>query len=113
MTRALSSVVLLALTLTACSSDPTGPTVPTELSGLIESPARDSIGTPPPPPTNSGPGEIRGTVLTPSPGGGNDSLATAPRIEGAIITVYPVSSTGPLELDPEVASAVTGADGKF
>jgi hypothetical protein len=93
------------------------PPVLSPLAGLNESPARDSTGAVPPPPVGAlQPGDINGTVLGPSPvGAGGDTLATAPRIAGVEITVYPVlDESGPLpEVGPPIASTATGADGKF
>ena len=111
------SLVFLSCALAACSdSNSTGPTR-SPLSGLTVSAQKDSTGAPPPaPPVNPTPGFFRGTVLGPSlPGAGNDSLTTAPRISGVVITAYPVTSstTNPPTVGPALASVTTGADGKF
>lgn len=95
------------------------PPVLSPLAGLNESTARDSAGTTPPPPVGTTtPGDVTGTVLGPSePGAGNDSLATAPRVAGAEITVYPVIDSNlpvyPPQVGPPIATTITGADGKF
>lgn len=100
----------------ACSDDPTG-SEDSPLAGLAPRTASDSIGNPPPPPpTNPTPGSFHGTVLGPSePGAGNDSLATAPRVAGVVVSARLV--TGGSEADPDLgpvaASVTTGADGKF
>ena len=100
----------------ACSDGPTE-SEDSPLAGLAQRDAADSVGNPlPPPPTNPTPGSFHGTVLGPSePGSGNDSLATAPRVLGAVVTAYPV--TGGTEVNPTLgnvaATVTTGADGKF
>jgi hypothetical protein len=108
----LASTTGLAI---ACSDDPAG-TENSPLAGLAPRTANDSVGNPAPAPTNPTPGRFRGTVLGPSqPGAGNDSLNTAPRIEGVVVTAYPV--TGGSQADPTLGPAAiyvtTGADGKF
>lgn len=100
----------------ACSDSPTE-SENSLLAGLAQREAADSAGNPvPPPPTNPVAGSFHGTVLGPSqPGAGNDSLATAPRVSGVVITAYPV--TGGTEANPTLGPAAgtvtTGADGKF
>lgn len=112
MKWSIASLVALAVTLAACSGNPTG-SDPSPLLGLVQAMARDSTGSPPPIPQQpTGTGTIRGTVLAPSTGGG-DTLATAPRIVGAMVKVYPVVGQTPLELGAVAASVVTGADGRF
>ena len=111
----LATFVVLLVAL-ACAGDGTAPE-PSPLAGLVRSGASDSTGTPPPPaPTPGTPGYVRGTVLGQSPpGAGNDSLATAPRVVGARVALFPVTggSTGNPELGPEAAAVVTGSDGIF
>lgn len=109
---ALAATAVLAV---ACGSDE--PILPDDspLAGLLERDPLDSVGTPPPA-GNPTPGTITGTVLGESePGAGNDSLETAPRINGAVLVVYPV--IGGTEADPDlddpVATVTTGADGTF
>jgi hypothetical protein len=102
----------------ACSdSGPTG-AENSPLAGLSQVANKDSAGNPPPPPPQTGtPGYFRGTVLGPSvPGAGNDSLATAPRVAGVVVTAYPRLAGGtPAEpaVGPAAGSVTTGADGKF
>ena len=76
----------------ACSDSPTE-SENSPLAGLTQRDAADSVGNPlPPPPANPTPGSFHGTVLGPSqPGSGNDSLATAPRVAGAVVIAYPVT----------------------
>lgn len=121
MKRLARPVFLLAFGLlsglvVACSDNPTE-TENSPLAGLAQRDGRDSTGNPlPPPPTNPTPGTFHGTVLGFSPpGAGNDSLATAPRVSGVVVTAYKV--TGGTEANPTLgpaeASVTTGADGKF
>ena len=105
--------LFIAAGVVACSDTPTGSNLPSALSGLSEASIHDSTGTTPPAPGN-GSGQVHGTVLAPSvPGSGNDSLETAPRIAGAIIKAYPVTSSNPLTLADPVASVTTDAEGRF
>jgi hypothetical protein len=111
------ALALIAGSLVACSSEkPTG-VVNSPLAGISQRDGSDSIGNPlPPGPVTPTPGSFHGTVLGPSePGAGNDSLATAPRVAGAVVTAYPV--TGGTAAAPTLgtaeASITTGADGKF
>ncbi len=89
------------------------------LAGLAHASATDSVGNSAPAPTATGPGAFRGTVLGPSlPGAGNDSLATAPRVEGVRVTVYPVDGEGGIgEPTPDVGIPLdhvfTDAQGRF
>lgn len=116
------SVLLAVFTLSlavACDGD--GPSNPNEspLAGLPSVVALDSLGNAPPSVPAAGaalPGYFRGTVVGESaPGAGNDSLETAPRISGAVVTAYPVISLpgAPIEVGDAAASVTTGADGKF
>lgn len=115
---AFSFMVALSagLFLAACSDSPTE-TENSPLAGLAQREGSDSTGNPlPPPPTNPAPGGFHGLVLGPSaPGSGNDTLATAPRIAGVMVTAYPV--TGGTYANPTLGAAeqsvTTGADGKF
>lgn len=109
-------IALAAGLLAACSEDPTG-TGDSPLDGLTLRQGTDSVGNQPPPqPTTPAPGSFHGTVLGPSePGAGNDSLATAPRVAGVVVTAYRV--TGGTAASPTLsaaeASVTTGADGRF
>lgn len=111
--------VALATGITVACSDDGDPTAPgsSPLSGLTREESRDSVGNPPPPPPSGTltPGIVRGTVLGPStPGAGNDSLETAPRVAGVVVTAYPVVQMAPEpELGPAAASATTDANGRF
>jgi len=119
MTRLLPRGVALvlggAIILAACGdSDPIKP--PTSpLIGLVKQLPTDSAGNQPPAGTG-GSGVVSGTVLGPSaPGAGNDSLETAPRVSGAVITAYPVVAMNGAEpqLGDPIASTQSGGDGKF
>jgi hypothetical protein len=110
------ALALLGVAAIACEKG-TAPS-PTPLAGLVRVEGSDSVGTPAPtPPANSGPGYVRGTVLGPSePGSGNDSLATAPRVAGVVITAYPrvaPTTADTMGIGPMAAQVTTGADGKF
>ena len=99
----------------ACSSDSTVQPTGSPLAGLNESGAGDTSNTTHQP-TGTGPGYFRGTVLGPSqPGAGNDSLNTAPRVAGVVITIYANSAgSGTTPTAGEAKGTVTtGADGKF
>ena len=107
---------LFAGALVACGSDNPTASDDSPLAGLTKTEGRDSTGTSVPnPPTPGTPGYFRGTVLGPSvPGAGNDSLATAPRISGVVVTAYPRLSDGvPPEVGAAAATVTTGSDGKF
>lgn len=105
--RSLALALLLAAVSTACT-DSAGPNA-SPLDGLVQYGSTDSTGTPPPPPVGTpAPGFFQGTVVGPStPGAGNDSLATAPRIAGVTVAAYTQLDIAP------VASVVTSADGRF
>ena len=121
MQRSARPVFLFAFAFTAgltmaCSDSYSG-SDNSVLAGLAPRTAADSVGNPPPPPpTNPTPGSFHGTVLGPSePGAGNDSLATAPRVSGAVVAAYPVTGGSQADptLGPAAASVTTGANGKF
>jgi hypothetical protein len=105
----------------ACSDDPAGPDT-SPLAGLNRATANDTSNSTHQP-TGEGPGNISGTVLGQSPpGAGNDSLATAPRVAGVVITIYtrkpcpglPCANTSDAVEAGEVRGTVTtGADGLF
>ena len=123
MVRTTRRGVLLALSTLgialACSGRDNliQPPVLSPLAGLNESTARDSLGTLPPVPNGAlSPGDIRGTILGPSPvGSSGDTLATAPRVAGVEITVYQIlDDSGPVpEVGPPIANTISGVDGKF
>jgi hypothetical protein len=101
----------------ACSSDPTAvPGGGSPLAGLTESQPGDTANSTHQP-TGSGPGYFRGTVMAPSPpGAGNDSLSTAPRIAGVVVTIYQRKESGGADtvaVGDAKGSVTTGADGKF
>ena len=113
--RRLLAGLVAAGVVAACSTD--SPIQPTgsPLAGLDLAEPGDTSNTTHQP-TGSGPGFFRGTVLGPSlPGAGNDSLNTAPRIAGVVVTIYErklggadTSAVG----DPK-GTVTTGTDGKF
>jgi hypothetical protein len=113
----LLALALSAGLLVACSDDdPTG-TENSPLAGLSGREGSDSIGNPlPPEPTNPTPGSFHGTVLGPAdPSQGGDTLATAPRVSGVVVTAYPLlgGTPGDPQLGQAEATVTTGADGKF
>ena len=121
MQRAARPVFLFAFVITAglamaCSDSYSG-SDNSPLAGLAPRTASDSVGNPPPPPpANPTPGRFHGTVLGPSqPGAGNDSLATAPRVSGVVVTAYLVTGGSQADptLGPAAASVTTGTDGTF
>jgi len=113
----LVAIALMTATIVGCSDDdPTGaPNSP--LTGLTQQEGADSLGNPlPQEPSTPTPGSFHGTVLGPSaPGSGNDSLATAPRVAGVVVTAYPVigGSPGSPTLGAAEATVTTGTDGRF
>jgi hypothetical protein len=113
----LAAGIVAALAI-ACS-DSTGPGDEggNPLLALSKTAAADSGGNVVPQPASSTtPGIFRGTVMGQSaPGAGNDSLNTAPRVAGAVITAYPTTQPGSPNptLQPAAATVTTGADGKF
>ena len=106
----------IAVALVACSTD--SPVQPdgSPLAGLNLAGAGDTSNTTHSP-TGTGPGFFRGTVLGPSqPGAGNDSLNTAPRIAGVVVTIYQRKQSGGADtvaVGDAKGSVTTGADGKF
>src|SRR3954447_16730152 len=99
----------------ACSADsplqPSGP-----LAGLDVSRAGDTATNVNHTPAGTGPGYFRGTVLGPSaPGAGNDSLNTAPRIAGVVITIYErkLGGADTVAVGDAKGSVTTGSDGLF
>jgi hypothetical protein len=113
--RPLFALMLASGLVIACSDDSTGPG-DDPLAGLAQRTGNDSLGNPlPPAPANPVAGGFRGTVLGPSNGSGGDTLATAPRVSGVVVTARKV--TGGTQADPELGAVeqtvTTGADGKF
>jgi hypothetical protein len=97
----------------ACSNDsPTGPTG-SPLAGLSKSTTNDTSNTTHNP-AGDGPGFFRGTVIGHSPAGGPDTLTTAPRIAGVVVTIYTRKLNGDVvEPDEQKGTVTTGADGAF
>jgi hypothetical protein len=115
----LRSIAVLGamLAVVACGVD--GPTVPDDtspLAGLSKSAPGDTSNSTNAP-TGTGPGYFTGTVLGPSqPGAGNDSLNTAPRISGVVVTIYERKQSGGADtvaVGNAKGTVTTGADGKF
>jgi hypothetical protein len=114
LARASFAVTVVAALAVACS-DPTG-SENSPLAGLAVRAGTDSVGNQPPPqPTTPTPGSFHGTVLGASTGTGGDTLLTAPRIAGVVVTAYPVTGGTPAAptLGSAEATVTTGADGKF
>src|SRR5215218_2086916 len=91
--RSIASLSV-AVALVACGD--TEPTQPNSspLAGLNKTVSNDSVETSNPT-TTSGPGYFRGTVLGPAlPGAGNDSLKTAPKIAGVVVTIFERKMSG-------------------
>jgi hypothetical protein len=104
-----------ALVLAACSTESTVEPNTGPLAGLDVTTANDS-GRVDTPATGSGPGHFHGTVLGPSaPGAGNDSLNTAPRIAGVVVTIYErkLGGADTVAVGDAKGSVTTGTDGKF
>jgi hypothetical protein len=82
------------------------------LAGLNLTATNDS--TPSNTPPDNGSGIVHGTVLGQSqPGLTGDTLATAPRISGVVVTIYLAQAANGDTPGPQVASLTTGADGTF
>lgn len=104
-----------AVVAAACTSD--SPLVPdgSPLAGLDVSTPGDTANSTHSP-TGMGPGYFRGTVLGPSaPGAGNDSLNTAPRIAGVVVTIYQRKMVpgDTVAVGDAKGSVTTSTDGKF
>jgi hypothetical protein len=97
----------------ACSDNSvTGPTS-TPLAGLSKSLTNDTSNTTHNP-SGDGPGFFHGTVIGHSPAGGPDTLTTAPRIAGVVVTIYTRKLNGDaVEPDVQKGTVTTGADGLF
>jgi hypothetical protein len=106
------ALLLLAGGLAACGSD--NPTEPTgsPLDGLKVTTKGDTVTTYP---TESGPGHFQGTVMGASINHTGDTLMTAPRIVGVVVTIYPRInlSSSTVDIGPAAGSITTGEDGKF
>ena len=114
--RSASLLVLAAAAMVgaaACSDKPTTPIDPSPLTGLSRGESNDTIGTVPPPPAQATPGSFHGYVL--GPGTGPDTMATAPRLEGITVTIYPYSGYvgNQPNVGDAVATMVTDANGWF
>src|SRR5436190_16508050 len=108
---ALGTAALVA----ACSTESVIGPGGSPLSGLSRSESGDTASVNHSP-TGTGPGYFRGTVLGPSsPGAGNDSLNTAPRIAGVVVTIYErkVGGVDTVAVGDAKGSVTTAADGKF
>ena len=110
----LLGAVLTSLALTACSSvETTEIEEPNVIAGLAEAASNDTTSGPPPTPANPTPGSFHGYVI--GPGTGPDTIATAPRVAGTVITAYP--HTGWVGSEPTVgpaaASVTADANGFF
>jgi hypothetical protein len=120
LTRPGIVLAILAGFAVACSDDPVS-SDDSPLAGLTERTGNDSVGNPipgePTEPTTPTPGFFRGTVLgqAEAPGGGVDTLETAPRVSGVVVTAYPLlgGSSPDYDLGDAAATVTTGADGKF
>ena len=121
MSASLRAVLLggAALVVAACDGM-LGDPIRSPLDGLSYAVSADSAGNAPPdPPAGpSTPGYVHGTVVGPWDGAGSsdDSLANAPRIAGVTVAAYHLPESGtvtPENIGEMVASALTGADGKF
>lgn len=103
---------LLLFAAAACSEKPT--TVePSILRGLSQGESNDTVGTAPPPPTQATPGSFRGFVL--GPGTGPDTMATAPRLEGIVVTAYRLLGWSGQEpsVSDAIATMTSDAGGTF
>ena len=114
---AIAAAMLLSGMSTACSSDPVaGPDQQqsSPLAGLSAGARNDTVTTPAA--NSSGSGYFRGTVMGPSPvGATGDTLGTAPRISGVVVSIYPRLADVNGQVTPGVlaGSATTDAQGLF
>jgi hypothetical protein len=114
LSQTVTSVVA-ALIVAACASDSVVQPGGSPLAGLSRSGSGDTANVNHSP-TGTGPGYFRGTVLGPSsPGAGNDSLNTAPRIAGVVVTIFERKPTAAdtMAVGDAKGTVTTGADGKF
>jgi hypothetical protein len=108
--------IFAAAAIVACSSDTPVEPNDSPLAGLTKSTTTGDTANTENSPVGNGPGHIEGTVMGPSqPGAGNDSLETAPRIAGVVVTIYErdMSVSEPTPKGDAKGSVTTGADGKF
>lgn len=104
--------VLAVVAAAACADNPN--TIrPSVLRGLSQGESNDTVATTPPPPAEATPGSFHGYVL--GPGTGPDTMATAPRLQGVVVTVYPfLGGSGQEPIVGEaVAAMTTDANGVF
>jgi hypothetical protein len=102
----------VAIAAAACGSESIAGPTGNPLTGLKETTTHDSNTSNP---GGSGPGYFHGTVLGQSaPGGGTDTLATAPRIANVKVTIYQgVQTASGVTTGTEQGSVVTDASGQF
>jgi hypothetical protein len=114
-TKSLLVALSMGVVIAACGTDAVVQPDDSPLSGLAKSASGDSASVSHTP-TGTGPGYFRGTVLGPSQSGaGNDSLNTAPRVSGVVITVYErkAGTADTVSAGDAKGTVTTGADGKF
>src|SRR4051812_3423094 len=114
MKTTLLFAALIAAAAAACGDNATTAPAGSPLAGLNRAGSNDtSVRTPP---TGTGSSYFHGTVMAQSaPGAGNDSLVTAPRVAGVVVTLY-TRTTGPADeiaAGEKIASVTTGTDGLF
>jgi hypothetical protein len=108
------AAIALAAVIGACGTDAIVQPDNSPLAGLDRAGSGDTSSAHPP--TGTGPGYFRGTVLGPSqPGAGNDSLNTAPKISGVVVTIFErKAGTGDtVAVGDAKGTVTTGTDGKF
>ena len=109
-----SFAILLGVSLiAACSVNDPVPPIHSPLTGLTQGESNDTIAGSPPPPSQTSPGSFGGYVL--GPGTGTDTMATAPRLAGVAVSVYPHTgwNAGEPTTGSLVASVTTDANGRF
>jgi len=109
----LTLIAAVAIAASGCAESEPTDIQGTLLRGLSESQSNDTTGTVPPPPTNPTPGSFKGYVL--GPGTGPDTMATAPRLEGVTVAVYPLEgwNGGEPDVGELAATMITNANGEF
>ena len=96
----------------ACSDDSTTEPQTSVLAGLSATTSNDTVKTPPP--TVTGSGYFRGTVMGPAvTGPGTDTLKTSPKIAGVVVTIYPrlADVNGQITMGPAAGSTTSDALG--